>query len=114
MQPRRIHRLMPEDEILIELGDRLTRARKQRSLSQEALARLAGIGVATRRRLEDGNDAQLGTWLKLLKALGMEAGIDALLPPELPSPMHEATGKSNPKRPRKRAPKSSFQWGDEA
>lgn len=67
--------------------------RKQRGFSQEALAQEDGIGVATLRRIEDGNDSKLGSWLRILKALEMEATIDLLLPENFRSPMAEAKKK---------------------
>ena len=106
----KIDRLTPDTAALAELGDRLTRLRKQRGHSQEALAREAGIGVATLRRIEDGKDSKLGSWLRILKALDMAVSIDALLPEELRSPLAEA------KQQRRRGETSTdtdFVWGDE-
>jgi len=82
--------LTPDTVILQELGARLAKIRKAQGYSQDKLATEAGLGVATLRRVEDGQDAQLGSWLKLLKALGMVAAIDALLPEHYQSPMAEA------------------------
>ncbi len=108
----KIDQLTPEAAILTELGARLARIRKQRGLSQEALAEEAGIGVATLRRIEDGRDSRLGSWLRLLKALGMATAIDDLLPEPLRSPMAEANKK---RRKKNEDPSSSgvdFVWGD--
>lgn len=108
----KIDGLTPDGVILTELGERLARVRKRQRRSQEALAKEAGIGVATLRRIEDGRDSQLGSWLKLLKALGMEAAIEALLPETFHSPLEEA------QLGRKRAtraggePGKKFEWGD--
>jgi len=82
--------LTPNGEILSELGRRLKKLRKQRGLNQDQLAEAAGLGVATLRRIEDGQDSQLGSWIKLMKALDMLHAIDALLPENLNSPMAEA------------------------
>lgn len=104
----KIDQLTPEPAILDELGERLARIRKQRGLSQEVLAKEAGVGVATLRRIEDGRDGRLGSWLRLLKALDMAAAIEALLPEDLRSPMAEAK-----KRRRRKGGESDFVWGDE-
>lgn len=92
-----IDQLTPEREILREFGNRLARIRKQQGLSQVELAEEAGIGVATLRRIEGGQDGLLESWLKLLKALNMAAAIDALLPETFNSPMAEAPA-ANPKK----------------
>lgn len=106
----KIDKLTPETAILAELGERLTRVRKQRGHTQEALAREAGLGVATLRRIEDGKDSKLGSWLRLLKALDLHATIDNLLPENFRSPMADARAK------RRQSPDgdpASFTWGDE-
>ena len=95
---------------MLELGRRLKLVRKSQGFSQERLAVEAGIGVATLRRIEDGRDAHLGSWIKLLRALGLDAAIDGLLPESLRSPMAEVLprGKRNVGRT-----DASFCWGDE-
>lgn len=85
-----IKALVPDKDILDELGRRLKKLRKQRGLNQDELAAAAGIGVATLRRIEDGQDSQLGSWVKLMKALDLLHAIDTLLPENLNSPMAEA------------------------
>lgn len=104
----RIEKLSPKSAILQELGERLARHRKQLGHSQEVLAKEAGVGVATLRRIELGKDAQLGSWIKLLKALGREAALDALLPEASRSPMAEVRGAAGRSRRGK-----DFNWGDE-
>ena len=100
--------MTPNDAMLAELGVRLARLRKQRGLTQEVLAAEAGLGVATLRRIEDGSDGKLGSWLRLLKALDLVSSIEGLLPEDLRSPMAEAQ-----KRGRRRASDAGFVWGDE-
>ncbi|HEB51803.1 MAG TPA: XRE family transcriptional regulator [bacterium] len=109
-----IQRLTPSATVLDELGKRLTRLRKLHRLSQQELATAAGIGVATLRRIEDGRDARLGSWVRLLLALDQAAAVDQLLPEHTGSPMAEATGR---RRRRPKAPPADdgagFRWGDE-
>ncbi|MBW2737017.1 MAG: helix-turn-helix domain-containing protein [Deltaproteobacteria bacterium] len=107
----RITAPMPSDAIFTELGARLGRIRKQQGYSQDRLADEAGIGVATLRRIEDGKDAQLSSWLKVLKALGMASSIDGLLPESFGSPMAEALQDTT--RARKKRSRAGFVWGDE-
>jgi transcriptional regulator with XRE-family HTH domain len=112
----RIQRLTPTHAILQELGQRLATVRQQQGLTQQDLAAAAGIGIATLRRIEDGKDSKLGSWLRLLLALQMESAIDQLLPAEFRSPMAEVKGRR--RRRRTAAPPSAdgkrpFAWGDE-
>lgn len=100
----------PTDASLAELGRRLAVVRKQQGLNQDELATAAGLGVATVRRIEDGRDAQLGSWLKLLRALHMTHSIDALLPEFLDSPMAEVKAR---RKKVSGSPSGKALWGDE-
>lgn len=108
----KISQVTPKKAVLEELGRRLAQYRKQQGLSQEALAKASGVGVATIRRIEDGRDAQIGSWIKLLVAMDAADAIEALLPEQLRSPMAEVKG-----RRRTRASsadgRSTPTWGDE-
>lgn len=110
----KINDLTPEPEILKELGERLARVRKQQRMTQTDLAAAAGIGVATLRRIEGGQDSQLESWLKLLKALNMTPAIDGLLPENFRSPMAEAKIKSKRRKINMAPSKGKFTWADEA
>lgn len=106
----KIEYLTPETTILTELGRRLAQIRKQQGFSQVELAKEAGIGVATLRRIEAGKDSQMETWIKVMKSLRMTASIDALLPENFNSPMAEAL--ANTKRSRKAPDLPLRTWGD--
>jgi transcriptional regulator with XRE-family HTH domain len=108
----KIDYLTPEGTALTEMGRRLARVRKQQSFSQIRLAEEAGVGVATLRRIESGQDGQMASWLKILKALRMTASIDGLLPETFDSPMAEVlfgAKKSN----RAGVAEGVIRWGDE-
>ncbi|MCV6606409.1 MAG: helix-turn-helix domain-containing protein [Porticoccaceae bacterium] len=94
----KITQLTPDNIALQELGARLARIRKQRGHSQQQLADQAGIGVATLRRIENGQDSQLGSWIKLLKALQMAGAIDTLLPESFQSPMADVKAQQKKRR----------------
>jgi transcriptional regulator with XRE-family HTH domain len=98
----------PQHAALKELGKRLAQVRKQRGFTQVELARQAGVGVATLRRVEDGQDAQISSWLKLLDTLGLTQSIEQLLPESISSPMAEV------KRSKRRVVSANKGgWGDE-
>ena len=63
-------------QIETEIGSRLARLRLSRNVTQSMLAREAGIGVRTLRRLEAGEPSTLDTVLRV--ALAMDLG-DAVL-----------------------------------
>lgn len=106
-----INQLTPESEILKELARRLASIRKAQGFSQTQLAEHAGIGVATLRRIEGGQDSQLETWVKILKALDMASAVNALLPENFRSPMAEVRAGSAKKQ--QVSEPSAIKWGDE-
>jgi transcriptional regulator with XRE-family HTH domain len=108
----KIEDLTPTPAMLQELGRRLAQVRRQRGLVQEELARAAGVGVATLRRIEDGHDARLGSWLRLLQAVGLVAAVDQLVPEEFRSPRAEVLGHKRRRSPRASAGPDA-PWGDE-
>lgn len=113
----KITKTTTKDAGLKELGRRLAEQRKRLGHNQEELAHKAGIGVATLRRIEDGKDAQMSSWFKLMLAMNKAETLDALLPEEMISPMEEVTG-----RRRRRVSRSQpsagqsppVKWGDES
>ena len=108
---RKITKHTPETEIFKELAKRLVKIRKAKCYTQTELANEAGLGVATLRRIESGQDCNLGTWIKLLKTLEMTYVINQMLPETFDSPMAEVlAGKP---RKRRRTSIVGFKWGDE-
>ena len=67
---------------LLELGSTVRRLRKERGMTQEALADKAGISRATLSKLENGNIAQVSivTLNDILNHLGYELDIKAVNP----------------------------------
>jgi len=106
--------------VLDELGRRLARARLERNLTQAQLAAQAGLGRATLQRLESGQDSELSTLIRTLRALGLLELLDRLVPDPPPSPIEllKLQGKER-RRARARvdrppsAPAAPWRWGDE-
>lgn len=78
---------LPIPEIQGELGARLKRYRLQQNLSQDEVATRSGISTRTLRSLEQGQDVQLSTLLRVLRTLGRLDALDAFLPPPKVSPL---------------------------
>lgn len=62
------------------LGSRLARLRLSRNLTQASLAREAGASLSSIKRLEAGENTSMDTFLRVLKALGMEDRLLDVLP----------------------------------
>jgi putative transcriptional regulator len=75
------------EEILVELGQRLRRARLRNNRGQAPLAREAGVGERTLRKLELGGDVQLSTLVNILRALKSLDALEVFLPDPGISPM---------------------------
>lgn len=108
--------LTPTSQTLRELGLRLAQLRKHHGLTQQELATAAGVGVATLRRIEDGRDSKLGSWIRLLAVLQQDVALDQLLPESIRSPMAEAKAarkRSRATKPKPSADDGGFAWGDQ-
>jgi transcriptional regulator with XRE-family HTH domain len=76
-----------DEAVLTELGDRARQMRLNRNESQSDLAARAGVSVETIRKLEDGRNVSLTTFIKVVRALGALDGLDRVLPELGPSPI---------------------------
>ncbi len=77
-------------EVLREIGARLRGFRLQRNVTQAELAETAGVGHATVKRAEAGENIRLKTIVKILRALGRVEALDSFLPEPLVSPIRLA------------------------
>ena len=107
-----------DSAVLTELGQRLTHRRVEAGLTQEDLAREAGVSKRTVERLEAGNSIQLTSLVRVLRALSLLGGLDALLPPAASGPMdllrHRKPRQRVRSAKRARSPRKPWQWGDES
>jgi transcriptional regulator with XRE-family HTH domain len=70
---------LPQKRLLLSLGERLRLARLRRKLGVELTCERAGISRMTLYRAEAGSPAvALGTLVRLLSVLGLEADLDLL------------------------------------
>jgi transcriptional regulator with XRE-family HTH domain len=91
---------LTDEELIAEIGGRLRRYRLQGNITQAELARRAGISLRTLGNIETGRDVQLGTVIRILRALGRLDSLDAFLPEADVSPMELLRSRG---RPRQRA-----------
>lgn len=78
-----------ETAVLEELGQRLSQARLDRNLTQEALAEAAGVSKRTVERLEGGQSVQMSNLTRVLRALDLLRNLDQLVPPAGPRPIQQ-------------------------
>lgn len=97
----KIEKTTTDTRVLEELGARLAAERLAQDLTQAQLAEQAGVSKRTVERLEAGAVAtQLSTFLRVLRVLGLQDKLDALIPEPTPSPLQQLKGRG---RTRQRA-----------
>lgn len=81
-----------------ELGERVRLARKRMRLTQAQLAERANISLSAERALESGAGSTLASFIKVLRALGIEQELDRVfLPRATVSPMAALRARSQAK-----------------
>ncbi len=113
-----IDQLLSDEAILAELGERVARRRLNLSLTQAEVATEAGVSKRTVERIESGASAQMLSFIRVLRALDLLAGLERLIPAGGPSPMAllRSRGKVRRRAPRRRnsgKPEESWTWGSE-
>ena len=78
--PRKPPIVFPQEQrLLSQLGERLKLARMRRKLSNAVVAQRAGISRTSLYKVEAGDPgATLGTYMRVMAVLGLEADINAL------------------------------------
>ncbi|MCA9432114.1 MAG: helix-turn-helix domain-containing protein [Candidatus Omnitrophica bacterium] len=113
----KIERLLSDDAILAEIGERLVRRRLELDLSQATLADQAGVSKRTVGRIEAGESTQLSSIIRVLRVLDLVDRLDALAPESGPRPMDllKLKGKERQRVSRKKKPPADqpWRWGDE-
>lgn len=111
---------LSNDQLLQVVGERLTKLRLGRSLTQEQLAEEAGLGLRTIQRMESGGTStRLDGFLRVCRVLGVLDRLELLLPDPGPSPIDQLKlqGKVR-RRVRHRKPKPGdkpeWTWGEES
>lgn len=83
----RFSELTTDEAVLAELGERISRTRINQQMTQAVLAEEAGISKRTLERMEAGESTQLDNFLRVLRVLGLQDGLEALIPDPSPRPL---------------------------
>lgn len=75
--------------VLQELGTRLAQYRLNRNLTQQALAREAGVSLRTLNRIECGEPSQSANLIRVLRVLGLLDNLETLVPEPPVSPLQQ-------------------------
>lgn len=101
------------EDSLSELGNRIKEIRIASEMTQEDLAQKAGISYSSVHRLENGNSVQTDSLLRVLKALNLIQGLEAVLPKQEMSPVDMLTSVKKKKIYRKTAKTETvWKWGE--
>ncbi len=103
---------LSDTAVLQELGDRLAQYRLNQNLTQDALAREAGISLRTLNRIECGEPSQTANVLRVLRVLGLLDNLEAFVPEAPVSPMQQLRlkGKVRQRASSTTAPRVAEPW----
>jgi len=83
----KISKLLVDDAILAEIGERVARRRLDLQLTQAEMAEQAGVAKRTVERIEAGASAQMSSIIRILRVLDLLPGLDRMIPEVGPRPM---------------------------
>ena len=86
---------MSDKAMLAEMGGRISRRRLNRNITQNDLARQAGVARIVVQRLEGGRGCTLENLIRILRALGLLEQLDFFLPDQGLSPLQIAKSRGN-------------------
>lgn len=69
-----------EQNILIEIGERIKQQRIALNITQKELADQSGVSLSTETRIENGTDSKISNYIKLLRVLNLLQNFDLLVP----------------------------------
>lgn len=102
---------------LVDLGNRIKSFRIYSLMTQEDLALKSGVSRRSIQNMENGEDVNFSTMIKVLMALGLDSNLDLLVPDPTQRPSNFINYNN---KPRLRATKKKtqvmnkeFNWGDE-
>jgi len=114
----KVSKLLSDDAILAEIGERIGHHRLNLQLTQADLAEQAGVAKRTVERIEAGASAQMSSMIRVFRVLGLLPGLDRIIPEAGPGPMDllKRKGKMRKRASSSRSPDRSdelWTWGNE-
>ncbi len=114
----KISKLLADEVILAEIGERVARHRLDLQLTQADVAEQAGVAKRTVERIEAGASAQISSIIRILRVLDLLPGLDRMIPEAGPKPMDllKRKGKVRQRASSSRRPDRSdkpWTWDDE-
>ena len=106
----KISKLLADDAILAEIGERVARRRLDLQLTQADVADQAGVAKRTVERVEGGASAQMLSIIRILRVLDLLPGLDRMIPEAGPRPMNllKQKGKVRQRASRRRRSDRSY------
>jgi len=83
----KISGLLPDDAILVEIGERVAHRRIELQLTQADLADQAGVAKRTVERIEAGASTQMLNVIRIFRVLDILPGLDQMIPEAGPGPI---------------------------
>jgi transcriptional regulator with XRE-family HTH domain len=83
----RITKLLTDDTILAEIGQRISTRRVELNMTQAAVAKKAGMSKRTLERIEGGASGQMLSVIRIFRVLDLMDNLDRMLPEQGPKPM---------------------------
>ena len=104
------------DEIILdELGSRIRQNRIACDLTQEELANRCGLSLSTIARIENGADARISNYIRILQILHLPSVINGWVPEREQDlkALYERKPERKRVKVKKKATPSKWVWGDE-
>ena len=104
-----------EKEVMRELSRRIKQYRIAYTMTQAQLSEKSMVSLGTVIRFEKGCDIGFSKVICLLKALGLEGGMETLVPDVTDRPSFYTDDRRNAKRARRKytGSRKEWKWGDE-
>ncbi len=109
----KISKLLSDEAILAEFGERIGRRRLDLSVTQAELAEQAGVSKRTVERIEAGSSAQMSSIIRVFRVLDLLPALDRMIPGAAPRPMEILKHKGQARQrasSRKRSDRTEKEW----